>query len=147
MWPPYTPISQNLMQKCNLLILAIHIQVFSFHQIRQYILKKKTLWKGRQFENTSVKPNAWTKHFLQIPKANDYSQSKKYWMLFNKKYFWLTTSNQKWYFTPKKIDIALPYTLGFFVVTCLFTIHFTRLLISFSNLFTITTWSTFTSCF
>jgi hypothetical protein len=41
MWPPYTPINQNLMQNCNLLILAIHIQVFSFHQIRQYVLKKK----------------------------------------------------------------------------------------------------------
>jgi len=142
---PYTPISQNLIQKCNLLILAIHIQDNSFHQIKQYVLKK--IFYGKE---DNLKTQVWN----QMLELNIFHKFQRQMTIHNpkakilQKLFLLNNIQSKMiFYTKKKLDIALPYTLGFFVVTCLFTIPFTRLLISFSNFFTIMTWSTFTSCF
>jgi hypothetical protein len=63
------------MQSTNFGYTYIYIYIYIISTKLGKFCEKITLWKGRQFEDTSVKPNAWTKHFQQIPKANDYSQS------------------------------------------------------------------------
>ncbi len=73
MWCPWKSISQILLllQKYNLSILMKHYLVCAKSE---NFLEKIVFQKGKHLQDTSVKPNALTKHFPQTTRASDFSQ-------------------------------------------------------------------------
>jgi hypothetical protein len=83
---------------------------------------------------------SWFFYFLN-GKAIDFSQLKGKGFIFKKICY--TSSFLKGSFTPKKLDITLLYTLGFFFTSCLSNLFLIGLLIFSSNFFTIMSWFAF----